>query len=347
MRPRKQPPTETQFIEKIQRITCQSASQRRGVALSIGDDTAALRIRSDRLLLVSCDAVVEGVHFDLNYFSPEDLGWKALAVNLSDIASMGGIPLYATTSIALPMATPVGFVEKVYRGLAMLAAQHRVALIGGDTCSSRHGVFLDVTIIGEVHARRMVTRGGARPGDLLYVTGELGGSAMGLELLAGRSRLSRHISSMVRRHLRPQPRCAAGRFLAGQRLASAMIDISDGLSTDLHHLCERSMVGAMIYSDRIPLPRVPSSQINRFSSAPLSYALNGGEDYELLFTVPQRLRRKVPRSIRGLPVHEIGHITSETGVCWLCQGGRRSRLSPCGFDHFRDGHLTASHRAIR
>jgi thiamine-monophosphate kinase len=335
MSARRQPPTEAQFIEKIERIACQAPS-RRSVALSIGDDAAAVRVRSDRLLLVSCDALVEGVHFNLNYFSPEDLGWKALAVNLSDIASMGGIPLYATTTIALPKATPVSFVEEVYRGLAMLASQHRVALIGGDTCASRYGVFLDVTIIGEVQPRRMVTRGGARPGDLLYVTGELGGSAMGLELLADPSRLNQHIAAMVKRHIRPQPRCAVGVFLADHGLASAMIDVSDGLSSDLHHLCERSRVGAVVHSEQIPLPRVSRSQINRFSSDLLSYALNGGEDYELLFTVPQRLKRDVPPSIRGLTVHEIGHITRETGVCWLWQGERRTKLSPSGFDHFRD-----------
>jgi thiamine-monophosphate kinase len=155
-------------------------------------------------------------------------------------------------------------------------------------------------------------------------------------LLADPSRVNQHIAEMVKRHLRPQPRCEAGRFLADHRLASAMIDVSDGLSTDLHHLCERSGVGAMIYSDRIPLPRIPSRQISLFSADLLSYALNGGEDYELLFTVPQRLRKKVPASIRGLPVREIGHITGETGTCWLWQGEQRTKLSPAGFDHFRD-----------
>jgi thiamine-monophosphate kinase len=225
--------SEAQMIRAIQRIAGHPKDRR--LALSIGDDAAAFRTDPDCLTLVSTDALVEGIHFDLAYCSPEDVGWKALAVNLSDIAAMGGTPLYATTSIALTRRISADFVTRLYRGLASIARQHAVTLIGGDTCRSLHGIFLDVTIIGEVAPMQMLTRQGAKPGDLLYVTGELGGSSAGLELLSrSRKKISR--SAAIRRHLRPQPRCAAGRLLAEQKLVSAMIDLSDGLSTDLSRL---------------------------------------------------------------------------------------------------------------
>lgn len=326
--------SEIQLIEKIQRLA-RARTRRRGLVLSIGDDAAAFRVRPGFLTLISSDALVEGVHFDLSYFSAEDLGWKALAVNLSDIAAMGGTPLYITTSIALPKTTPARFVEGFYRGLTKLAGFHQVALVGGDSCSSRHGLFLNVTIIGEVEPEKMLTRSGAKPGDLLFVTGELGSSALGLELLVGPRRSRTAASALVKRHLRPEPRCLAGRALAGSRLVSAMIDVSDGLSTDLHHLCRQSHVGARVDAHRIPLPNIPLPQVSRYSRPLLDYALSGGEDYELLFTVPSRLRKRLPRAIEGLPIHEIGQITSQAGICHLTRDGRDIELAPSGFDHFR------------
>src|SRR5262249_20628701 len=157
--------------------------------------------------------LVEGIHFDLHYFSPEDIGWKALAVNLSDIAAMGGNPLYVATSIAVPPDKRSNWVRKFYDGLLRLASEFQVSLVGGDTCTSPCGLFLDVTIVGEVKPSEMVTRKGARPGDLLFVTGELGGSAMGLEVLKQHSELAKSYPEAVQRHLRPRPRCLVGRFL--------------------------------------------------------------------------------------------------------------------------------------
>ncbi len=322
--------SEAQIIRAIRRIAGHPKDRR--LALPIGDDAAAFRIRPGQLVVVSTDALVEGIHFDFRYCSPEDLGWKALAVNLSDIAAMGGIPLYVTTSIALPRGCVPDFVPRFYRGLAAIARKHSVGLIGGDTCRSPKGVFLDVTIMGEVKPTHMLTRQGAKPGDLLYVTGELGGSSVGFELLS-RSRKSVPRSAPVRRHLRPQPRCAAGRFLAKRKLASAMIDLSDGLSTDLSHLCNQSGVGAVVEASRLPLVRIPLRQREVLSHKAQHYGLHGGEDYELLFSVPSRLSQSVPSQIDGLPVRRIGCITQSTGV-WLLDGDTKHRLQPSGFDHF-------------
>ena len=323
-------PSEAHMIREIRRISASPTNRR--LALSIGDDAAAFRTRPGRLILVSTDALVEGIHFKLSYCSAEDLGWKALAVNLSDIAAMGGTPLYVTTSIALPRGVAPDFVRRFYRGLTAIARKHAVTLIGGDTCRSMRGIFIDVTIIGEVEPRQMLTRHGAKPGDLIYVTGELGASGVGLELLS-RSRKPAPRSAATRRHLRPQPRCTAGRFLAERKLASAMIDLSDGLSTDLGHLCSQSGVGALIEASRIPLAKIAARHRRLLRNAPLQYALHGGEDYELLFAVPSRLSQCVPRQIDGLPVHNIGWITRSTGL-WLLDGQERQRLHAGGFDHF-------------
>lgn len=321
---------EAQVIRAIQRLAGRPKNGR--LAISIGDDAAAFRTRPGCLILVSTDALVEGVHFDLRYYSAQDVGWKALAVNLSDIAAMGGSPLYVTTSIALPREVAPDFVTRFYRGLTAIARKHRVTLIGGDTCRSPQGIFVDVTIIGEVEPKLVLTRQGAKPGDLIYVTGELGGSGIGLELLS-RSATPAPRSAATRRHLRPQPRCGAGRYLAEQKLASAMIDLSDGLSTDLGHLCRQSGVGALIEASRIPLTKVSQQLSQALPNAPLHYALHGGEDYELLFAVPSRLSQCVPEQIKGLPVHEIGRITRSTGV-WLLDGQEKRRLCVGGFDHF-------------
>jgi thiamine-monophosphate kinase len=303
--------------------------------LPIGDDAAAFRPHPSRLLLISSDTLIEGIHFDLQYFSAEDLGWKALAVNLSDIAAMGGIPLYVTTSIALPGRLPAGFVRDLYSGLSTLALENNVSVIGGDTCASPHSLYVDLTIVGEVEPEEMVTRQGAKPGDLIFLTGELGGSAAGLEILKRQGGAADRHSALARRHLRPQARCNVGRFLATEHLASALIDVSDGLSTDLHHLCMQSRVGALLQAERIPLVSFAAEDLSGLSRQILDYALNGGEDYELLFTVPQSEKQRMPQSIGGVPVHQIGYITDEPGICWLRKGDHKERLSAGGFDHFR------------
>jgi thiamine-monophosphate kinase len=326
--------SENQLIKKIYQISSQGRFPSGRVRLSIGDDAAAFRNRIGALTLISTDALVEGIHFDLKYFSPEDLGWKALAANLSDIAAMGGEPLYFTTSIALPKRKTSNFVQKLYRGMLRLANKTQITLIGGDTCASSEAVFLNVTIIGEVKPSEIIRRGGARPGDLVFVTGELGGSAIGLELLRKYPELARDSRRVTARHLRPVPRCHIGRFLAARKYASAMIDISDGLSTDLHHLCEQSQVGALIDAARLPLTTVSQKVASMLSEPLLDYGMNGGEDYELLFTVSPKIKDKIPKMIQGISIQEIGQITEHAGFCRINLHGRVRRLFPSGFDHF-------------
>lgn len=326
---------ETRLIERIHRLARQVLPPSEHVSLSFGDDAAALVPSSGHMLLISTDALVEGIHFDLDYFRPEDLGWKALAVNLSDIAAMGGRPLGFTTSLAFPKETPPSFVTRVYRGMLKLAELSGSDLLGGDLCASPAHVFLDVTILGEVKPEQVRTRKNARPGDSVFVTGELGASAIGLELLRRLPRRARYYRHLAGRHLRPMPRSRIGCWLSATGCASALIDLSDGLSTDLHHLCQASRVGAVIDADRIPLPAI-SPKVGSWVERPLlDYGLNGGEDYELLFTVPPGRRNQVPRRLEGLGIHEIGCIIDEPGSCWLREQGRLKPLSPGGFDHFQ------------
>lgn len=326
---------ETRLIERIHRLARQVLSPSENVSISFGDDAAALVPSTGHMLLISTDALVEGIHFDLDYFRPEDLGWKALAVNLSDIAAMGGRPLGFTTSLAFPKETPPSFVTRVYRGMLKLAELSGAVLLGGDLCASPGTLFLDVTLLGEVKSEQVRTRDNARPGDSLFVTGKLGASAIGLELLRRVPRRARYYPHLAGRHLRPIPRNRMGCWLAAKGCASALIDVSDGLSTDLHHLCRASRVGAVIEADCIPLPGI-SPKVGSWVERPLlDYGLNGGEDYELLFTVPRRSQHQVPARLDGLGIHEIGRITDESGTCWLRERGSLKPLSPGGFDHFR------------
>ncbi len=329
-------PSESQIISQIHTITQNKGPTRGRLILSMGDDAAAFRPRPGYLLLISSDALIEGIHFDRKLTSATALGWKALAVNLSDIAAMGGKPLYATTTLGIPLTIPSRFIVNFYRGLNDLASRYGVTVVGGDTCSSPRDLFIDINIVGEVRSDGLLTRAKAQPGDLLFVTGTLGESAMGLELLKTQSSISQTGRRLIERHLRPTPRLAIGKYLSSHRLAKALIDISDGLSTDLHHLCEQSQVGAVIEERAIPTPELESGLRNQLARTPIEYALNGGEDYELLFAVPAKKSRVLPSHIDGVAVHEIGKITAQKGICRIKQSNRIRRLPARGFDHFRN-----------
>lgn len=252
------------------------------VRKGIGDDAAISSLSTGAELVSTVDLLVEGVHFDLSLTSAYLLGRKSLAVNLSDIAAMGAKPLFALISLAIPARTKVEFIDEFFKGFLAMAEAHGVSLIGGDTSSSPAKFFISVTLLGEGNKEMLLYRDGALPGDDLYVTGTLGDSILGLRLAQNQrgERASPAEAFLWERHFNPVPRVKEGRALAERGLVRAMIDVSDGLFSDLQHICEESRVGATVWADRIP----QSPPLRLLAPAPAwQYALRGGEDYELLF----------------------------------------------------------------
>ncbi len=324
--------------------------------IGIGDDAAALRLSPASILLATTDMLLEDVHFDLSFTDFYSLGWKSAAANLSDIAAMGGIPRFCLTSLGIPPHIAAERITEFYRGFHALSRSHKAVLVGGDTCLSPKGLVISVTVLGETGKTVMVARSGARPGDGVFVTGALGDSAAGLEILkkrvkgrgaGGRGQGARirggEGKKLVEKHLRPVPRVSEGRKLALSGCASAMIDISDGLSSDLAHICEQSKVGAEIYADTIPLSRDILREAGRLKEPLLEYALSGGEDYELLFTAPPARIKKL--LALGLSLTEIGKITRGTDTFLIDGAGKRTPLKPGGYEHFRPLKGRAKRRA--
>ena len=321
----------------IDRLAC-GVRMAPGVRLGIGDDCAVTDAPATGSTLTTTDLLVEGVHFDLRYTDPASLGYKSLAVNLSDIAAMGGIPRHVLLGLAVPAATPVEFLDAFVAAFLDLANQHHVVLIGGDTCASRSGLLVSVTAIGEQEPARILTRGGARPGDLVVVSGTIGDSAMGLQLLqAGNSGSadddSRHC---IERHLRPTPRLALGQLLANRGLARAMIDVSDGLQADLGHILHASSVGASLDLARIPLSPSFRKLAGTIGDSFWELAIAGGEDYELLFTVPADREADLQslQTESGIPLTVIGTITAEPGLQLRAPDGTSQQPGRGGYNHF-------------
>lgn len=313
--------------------------RRGGVLLGIGDDAAILDPGGPRLLLVTTDMLVEGVHFALATTSPYALGRKALAVNLSDIAAMGGTPRYALIALAAPPVTPARLLRELYRGVCAEAKRFNVSLVGGDTCAAPAGLTLGLTVLGEVPRRQAVTRAGARPGDRIWVTGTLGGSAAGLAALqrgwGTRRSEDAWVRRAVRRHRLPEPRCAAGRRLAARRIATAMLDLSDGLASDLARLCEESRVGVRIDAGRLPLDPAAQRLAPRLGADALAWAVGGGEDYELVFTSRRpaaAVRAAMPPGVRAT---EVGIVVEQRHGRTIEGPHGLTRPLIGGYDHFR------------
>lgn len=310
------------------------------VLRGIGDDTALIKPASGRHLLLTTDLLAEGVHFTFETAGYEDIGYKAAVANLSDIAAMGGIPHALAVSIALPPSGKAADVIRLYRGLMAACRPYGVSLVGGDTSASRHGLFLSITLTGYVAPGRALCRDGARVGDLVYVTGTLGDSLAGLQLLqknSTRGASDRDSRYLIDRHLRPAPRIQTGRFLSARRLATAAIDISDGLSGDIAHICEQSGVGVELDATALPLSRACRSYAAGRKMSPLDLALRGGEDYELLFTVPAAKRAALDRLRRlaGCPLTPIGVIRSKRfGIRLRTDRGMLAPLRNTSYQHF-------------
>jgi thiamine-monophosphate kinase len=327
--------SEGEFVRWLRTLTPGKSPH---VRMGVGDDAAIVRVGPDRDLILTADLSIEGVHFTTRLHPARSVGHRALARSLSDIAAMGGVPRFALISVAFPRAVSRGWIEEFYGGVLELAARFRVEVIGGDTSIVRRIAMIDVTLAGEVARGRGLLRSGARPGDMIFVSGRLGQSAHGLEVLKSRAggrkrarrthQVSSETAAAVKAHLYPEPRCELGRWLQRGGIPSALMDISDGLSTDLRRLCEAGRVGAKVNAWRIPGP----AGVSREQS--LGLALNGGEDYELLFTVPTKRLTKVPRSHSGIPLHCIGRICRLRDVLLVDEDGGFSPLAAAGYDHF-------------
>jgi len=308
------------------------------VAVGIGDDCAALDLAGPDYLLWTVDTLIEGVHFDLAYFSLPQLGRKALAVNLSDIAAMGGEPLYALLSLGWPPDRDSAGALALGEGLAQIAREYGVAVIGGDTVASPPGLMVTLSLLGRVDRGEMLQRRGALIGDQIYVTGPLGEAAAGLEVLKRRLTLEPDLQeALCQAHLDPRPQLRAGRVLAGQKLATALIDLSDGVATDLGHICRASGVGARIPAAAVPVSPQVLAAAPILGRHPLDLALKGGEDYQLLFTSPKEQAPALFQAFQkaGLPPPlPLGEIIAGAGVLLAAPGGEKE-ITGEGFDHFR------------
>ena len=328
-------PGELALLAQIRNRAARASAN--GLRLGIGDDCALIRPRAGEELAVTTDLSIAGRHFRLDWHPPEAVGHRVLARGLSDLAAMGARPVAAFLSLGLPRQLTVAagrrraWVEGFFDGFLALAESHNAPLAGGDLAESPIAV-ADIILIGAVPQGHALLRSGARPGDLIYVTGALGGAAAGLASLAGLAksgakppRIPKKLSPQLAPHLYPQPRITQGRWLVRRKLASAALDLSDGLSTDLAHLCEQSGVSAEVDAAALPL----------HPGATLAQALNGGEDYELLFTAPASAR--LPRSISGVPVTKIGRIVrprpGQPRVALIGPDGAHP-LEPRGWEHF-------------
>ena len=338
---------ESEFVRWLQARAPRGDSH---LKLGIGDDAALVEVRRGHELILTTDMSIEEVHFSSRLHSPRSVGHRALARSLSDIAAMGGVPRYALVSLALSRRATRAWVAALYEGLIELARGFGVTIIGGDTAVVPRTTMIDVLVAGEVRRGRAIRRSGTQPGELLYVSGRLGLAALGLRLLESQPRKRASInvarartphtgrlpwaeaacdSEAIQAHLYPQPQCALGRYLAARRLATAMIDLSDGLSTDLNRLCEAGGVGARVWTELLPHPHLEDLHDS------LQLALHGGEDYQLLFTVDPRQASRFPARFRGIPLHHIGEITRAKRVVLHQATGRVETLRPRGYDHFR------------
>lgn len=308
----------------IRRIRGLAGKSRLPGGLGIGDDCAVLGLPPGHQILVTTDFSLEGVHFRREWHPPDAVGHRCLARGLSDIAAMGGVPRAAFLSLAVPAELPQKWVDQFVNGLLKLATRYSVALAGGDTAQSPDGVLADIMVLGSVPRGKAILRSGAKPGDRIYVTGSLGAALQDLNRLRDAEKLRPHSHQ---KHFYPEPRVAIGEALREKKLASAMIDISDGLSTDLSHICEESGVGAVIDADALPIANGVEAD------HALDFALHGGDEYELLFTA--RADRKIPEKIAGVPVTQIGEIVRGKSMKRVTSDGKSKILEPGGWEHFR------------
>ncbi|MCE5286440.1 MAG: thiamine-phosphate kinase [Pelosinus sp.] len=320
------------LIDRIKEDTINDAAT---VVQGIGDDAAILLPTIRHLQLLSTDMLVENVHFDLTTTTPWQLGYKAIAVNISDIAAMGGIPRHIVISLALPKDFGFDFVDNLYQGMKEICREFKVNIVGGDTVSSPHGLIINVAVVGEVEPACLTKRSGARPGDIVAVTGFLGNSGGGLAVLSQADWEEQGFAwSLVTRHLTPRPQVQAGQALARIGVSS-MNDISDGLSSEANELAAASKVGIRLYKKAIPLSEDLLRAADWLGKSALDYALYGGEDYQLIFTVSPEKVGRLNKANLGVCFSNIGEVIEGSGVVLVDADGAEEKLEPKGYNHFR------------
>ena len=308
-----------------------------GVPIGIGDDATVLRGAGQRDWVVTVDAFVENVHFWADKHPPESVGYKALARATSDLAAMGATPRYFLLTLGLPRSRAGKWLDRMLAGMNSAARALGLKLVGGDTTKTG-SISMSLTVIGEVAQGQALTRTGARAGDAIFVSGSLGRAQLGLELIQRGAKAEGQLRTVLEPHLYPRIRVGLGAWLATHGVASTAMDISDGLSSDLVRLCAASGVGATIYEERIPCPEIPAELMRRFGCSQrelLNIALHGGDDYELLFTVPERKLKALSAAPGFRDVRAIGEVHRGEGVSLMGTGGRSRRLKASGWDPFR------------
>ena len=335
--------TERRLIEIIRRAVRKAP----GVRMGIGDDCAVLEPDAGRVLLATTDLLIEDVHFRRRWATPEDIGWKSLAVNVSDVAAMGGRPRWALIALACPEGVGIDEGEAFYAGVQTLAREHDVAVVGGDTAASSRGWIVNITLLGDA-AGKPIMRSTANVGDVIAVTGSVGRSAAGLALLeavpAPPDVADATRADVTAAHLRPRPRTREGQWLAAAGGVTSMIDLSDGLATDLGHLCEESAVGARVELARLPVSPTVHAIAKALDRDALAWATGGGEDYELLLTCAPGAFERLASGLAaetGTRLSAVGEMTAAgDGIRYLDAGGRAVAVR-AGFEHFVTGRARA------
>jgi thiamine-monophosphate kinase len=322
----------------------QGSSTASAVRVGIGDDAAVAAVSPGMEIVMTCDAMVEDVHFKQVTMKPEDIGYKAMASNISDIAAMGGIPRYALVSISIPKQTSEAWLADVYKGIYTCCAQYGVSVVGGDTTSSPSGLGITVTLIGETETNRALLRSSAREGDLVFITGPLGRSTAGLHWLltcntdaSALPQYSSAIAELIQAHQRPEPQVKAGRLLLASGLRISLNDISDGLASEASEICEASGVGMTIEEERLPVAGAMGDYAREVGHVPLDWMLYGGEDYQLLGTVPAAHAAKMQEGFaeQGLDFYVIGEVTSGPPQVRLrTRAGEELIVGKKGYNHF-------------
>ena len=326
------------LIDRIKKIL--PKNKKVEIIIGLGDDTAVIRLDKNRVFLITCDIQVQDQHFRMEHITPYQLGRRAMAVNLSDIAAMGGKPTYALVSLGLPATLQLKSFDELFRGMQDELGNFDAFIVGGNLTRTENCVIVDITLLGEVSYNHLLRRDGAQVGDRIYTTGKLGSASAGFYILEkyGR-RYPAKFRAVVQAHLQPVPRIAVAQQLAQADVATAMIDISDGLTSDMYHICNMSQVGAEIHESTLPLTEELVQVEKIVGKAPLDLALHGGEDYELLFTVKEKTPASKIEQIAQkthVPITEIGHIIRrESGFYLIDNQNKKKPIEPTGWDHFK------------